>query len=205
MARYNAPVGSPVTLRMAMEWFWLGCHRCQHRVATRAAIFMNELGPDYPLEGIRRRGWCTMCGKFGAYTHTPSHVNIVIGDQPFDEEQSYYHHLRKLDETGQRSYLVYDVQTRLIRRDGLTIAQALQWAARANGVYIGTRGRYREHEVVLTRDGQIIWSHSAPMGGQEGYDCWPKAFAVLLRESAIQGRYRPASFDQYRITFGGIR
>ena len=146
-----------------------------------------------------------MCGKFGAYTHTPSHVNIVIGDQPFDEEQSYYHHLRKLDETGQRSYLVYDVQTRLIRRDGLTIAQALQWAARANGVYIGTRGRYREHEVVLTRDGQIIWSHSAPMGGQEGYDCWPKAFAVLLRESAIQGRYRPASFDQYRITFGGIR
>src|SRR3569832_499417 len=205
MARYHAPIGPPVTLRTAMDWFWLGCHRCSHRVAARSAIFMNELGPDYPLEGIRRRGWCTMCGKFGAYTHAPSYINTTVGDQPFDEEQSNHHHQRKLDETGQRSFLVYDAQTRLIRRDGLTIAQALQWTARANGLYIGTRGRFHDHEVVLTREGEIIWSHSAPMGGQEGYNCWPKVFALLLRENPIHGRYRAASFEHYRLAVGGIR
>lgn len=205
MARYHAPVGPAVTLRTAMEWFWLGCHRCQHRVAARSAIFMNELGPDYPLEGLRQRGWCTMCGKWGAYTHMPSHVNMVIGDQPYKEEQSYHHHLRKLDEARQRSYLVYDAQTRLVRRDGLTLAQALQWAARANGTYIGSRGRYCEHEVVLTRDQKIIWFHPAPLAGQGGSNCWPKVFGLLLRENAIRGRYRAASFEQYRLIVGGAR
>lgn len=67
MARYNAPIGPPDTLRSACEWFWLGCYRCHHRVATRPAIFINLFGPDYPLEGIRQRGWCTMRGNFGAY------------------------------------------------------------------------------------------------------------------------------------------
>src|ERR1700761_7016592 len=106
MARYDAPVGPPVTLRSALGWFWLGCYCCRHCVATQPAIFMNELGPEYPLEGIRQRGWCTVCGSFGAYTQMPSHVNMVIGNQPYEEEQSYHRHLRKLDEAGQRSYLV---------------------------------------------------------------------------------------------------
>lgn len=200
MPRYNAPIGPPVTLRTAMEWFWLGCHRCNHRVATRPAIFMNQFGPDYPLEGIRRRGWCTMCGSFGAYTHTPSHRCATKGDEPYEEERGYYYHLRKLDEAGQRSYVVFDAETRAIRRDGLTIGQALQWAARANGVEISGAGRYDDHAVTLVRDRQVIWSHPAPLDRQETDNHWPKVYGILLRENAIQGRYRAASLDQYRLT-----
>ena len=152
---------------------------------------MNQLGPDYPIEGLRRRGWCTVCGNFGAYTQSPSHVNMSIGDQPYDEARSYHHHLRSLDEAGQRCYVIYDEETRTIRRDGLTIAQAFQWSARANGVRIDGAGRYAEHVVTLVRDQRVIWSHPAPLNREEQDHRWPKVYAILLRENALIGRYRP--------------
>lgn len=130
---YRSQPGPPVTLRSACEWFWFGCYVCNHRVATKSSIFMNLLGPDYPLEDLRRRGWCTVCGSFGAYSHTPSHSDMIVGDEPFMEERSYYYHLRTLEEAGKRSYLVYDAMTREVWRNDLTIGQAVQGALRANG------------------------------------------------------------------------
>ncbi len=191
MVRYNAPIGPPVTLRTAGDWFWLGCHTCLHHVATKSTIFMNQFGPDYPLERLRKRGWCTMCGRFGAYTQGPSHVDMEIGDQPYREEKSYHYHLRTLDEEGKRTYVVYDVETRSIRREHLTIGQALQWAARANGVEINGAGRYDSYAVTLVRDQKIIWSHPAPLDRQEANNRWPKVFSVLLRENAIRGALSP--------------
>lgn len=149
---------------------------------------MNQLGPDYPIEGLRRRGWCTVCGSFGAYTQTPSHVNMTVGDQSYEEERSYHVHLRELDEAGRRSYVVYDAETRAIRRENLTIGQALQWAARANGVQINGAGRYSNHAVTLVRRRAVIWSHPAPLNRQETDHRWPKVYGVLLRENAIRGR-----------------
>lgn len=199
MPRYDPPVGPPVTLRTAMEWFWLGCYRCNHRVATRPTIFMNLFGPECPLEEIRQRGWCTICGSFGAYTHAPSRVSALAGDQPYDEGRGYHDHLRKLDEARQRSYVVYDAETRAIRRDGLTIAQAAQWAARANDVQINAAGRFQSYAVTLIRNREVIWSHPAPMDRHDSDDRWNYVYGILLRENAMPGRYRPASFDQYRL------
>jgi hypothetical protein len=121
------------------------------------------------------------------YTHTPSHRDVIVGNEPFEEERSYYHHLRTLEEAGKRSYVVYDAETRAIRRDGLTIGQALQWAARANGVGISGAGRYDSYAVTLIKDRQVIWSHPAPLDREETDSRWPKVYGILLRENAIQG------------------
>lgn len=146
-----------------------------------------------------------MCGSWGAYTHVPSHRDMTVGDQPYLEEESYHHHLRTLDEAGRRSYVVYDHETRSIRREGLTIGQALQWAARANGIGINGEGRYASFHVTLIKDQEVIWRHPAPLTREETDDRWPTVYGVLMRENAIQGRYRPASFDQYRLAIAPTR
>ena len=128
----------------------------------------------YPLEGLRRRGWCTMCGSWGAYTHTPSHADMKIGDQPYVEERSYHHHLRALEEAGRRSYVVYDDHTRSIRRDSLTIGQALRWAARANGIGINGEGRYDSFHVTLIKDREVICRLPAPLTRDETANRWTK-------------------------------
>lgn len=200
--QYVAAAGPAPTLSSVGEWFWLGCHVCLHSVATKPVIFMNQLGPDYPLEGLRKRGWCTVCGSFGAYTQMPSHVDMQIGDKPYDEEQSYHTYLRSLDEAGMRSFVVYDQHTRAILRDALTIAQAVRWVARASGVDVWWGGR-NENRVGLLKDQEVFWSVPVDVDRRNGEKPWPEIFRTLVREHPFKGRYRAGSFDQYRLAVAG--
>jgi len=161
---------------------------------------MNALGPDYPLEGLRRRGWCTVCGSFGAHTQMPSHMNIIVGNQPYEEERSYFHHLRTLEETGKRSYLVYDATTREVWRNDLTIGQAVQGALRASGYTVHAfqpTGR-----LIVRASNNFRVEIRLGIGSADAH--WPDVHRGLMLSQGAN-RYRAASFEQYRIAAGGLR
>jgi hypothetical protein len=135
---FRPPPGHMPTLgqiaRQGGGWVWLICpsQLCQHRVAAHLAIFVQQLGSEFPMDQFRARLWCTSCGCLHCSTHAPSWRGSDAETNEFPEQRGYYAHLEKLDREGAFLYVVVDRRTGKIRRDRLTAAQARNAASRYN-------------------------------------------------------------------------
>lgn len=73
-------------LRRSSCWVWIHCKACPHHAPAAFAPLIIRWGPDASSDRLRRLARCTACGARGATLQHPSHVDRVVGHQPFPAE-----------------------------------------------------------------------------------------------------------------------
>jgi hypothetical protein len=87
--KYEPPPPIPTLADLAnQEWFWVYCNNyyCSHRKATKLAPLIEKFGGDTSSDKIRRDSRCTKCGHKGATLIGRSHINSLVGEEPFPRE-----------------------------------------------------------------------------------------------------------------------
>ncbi|HEX2592795.1 MAG TPA: hypothetical protein VHL34_14935 [Rhizomicrobium sp.] len=178
------------------KWVWLICPTCNHSVAQTYGG-AEQIG----LEAWQQRGWCSICGKLGCLTHTPSHVSYALGDEKFDPDQSREAHLERLRAEGRLRYMVIDIQTFEVKYERLTVAQAIMKSIWLNGYHILLTSSWRSACLNIFRDRQRITSievnNAATISGEER---WQRVFAqILTGQATFPSGYRAITDDFYRM------
>jgi hypothetical protein len=81
------PVPTLHELREAQMWLWLYCAHCPHSRAILIVHAMIALGVNASSDRLRATALCPACGKRGAQTYVPSHVDSATAAAPFPMSQ----------------------------------------------------------------------------------------------------------------------